>query len=365
MPRSVWTGSITFGLVAVPVKLYPATETHSGPVLHQVHREDGSRVRLKRFCEAEDREVEYGEIARGWDTPDGGVVVLTDEDLATLPVPSKKIIDVVAFLPAERIDPLRWDSPYYVGLGDKAPAKPYVLLREAMRDSGLVAVTKVTMRSRESLAVLRVQDDLLVLQTMRWPDEIRSREGLAPEGDATLRPQELAMARSLMDTLSEDFDLDAEKDQYAVALEDLLDAKAHGATPAPAPAAEGGAEVIDLMAALRSSVAAAKASRGEAVPGEEESGEEESEEGAEEASAPKARKRAESTKRTGEKQTGKEPAAKKSTAAKATASKSTATKSTATKSTATKSTASKAATKKAAAKKTASTARKTAPRRAS
>jgi DNA end-binding protein Ku len=350
MPRSVWTGSITFGLVAVPVKLYPATETHSGPVLHQVHRDDGSRVRLKRFCEAEDREVEYGEIAKGWDAPDGGVVVLTDEDLATLPVPSKKIIDVVAFLPAEQIDPLRWDSPYYVGLGDKAPAKPYVLLREAMRDSGLVAVTKVTMRSRESLAVLRVQDDLLVLQTMRWPDEIRSREGLAPEGDSTLRPQELAMARSLMDTLSEGFDLDTAKDQYAVALEDLLDAKAHGATPAPAPAAEGGAEVIDLMAALRSSVAAAKASRGEAVPDEaDEAGEVEE---AEEASASRARKRA--------------APAKKATATRTTATRTTATKTSATKTTAGKEPAAKKSTaKKSTAKKTASAARKTAPRRAS
>jgi DNA end-binding protein Ku len=347
MPRSVWTGSITFGLVAVPVKLYPATETHSGPVLHQVHRDDGSRVRLKRFCEAEDREVEYGEIAKGWDAPDGGVVVLTDEDLATLPVPSKKIIDVVAFLPAEQIDPLRWDSPYYVGLGDKAPAKPYVLLREAMRDSGLVAVTKVTMRSRESLAVLRVQDDLLVLQTMRWPDEIRSREGLAPEGDSTLRPQELAMARSLMDTLSEGFDLDTAKDQYAVALEELLDAKAHGATPAPAPAAEGGAEVIDLMAALRSSVAAAKASRGEAVADEADEADE-----AEEASASRARKRV--------------APAKKATATRTTATRTTATKTTATKTTAGKEPAAKKSTaKKSTAKKTASAARKTAPRRAS
>jgi DNA end-binding protein Ku len=341
MPRSVWTGSITFGLVAVPVKLYPATETHSGPVLHQVHREDGSRIRLKRYCEAEDREVEYGEIARGWDTPEGGVVVLTDEDLATLPVPSKKIIDVVAFLPAEQIDPLRWDSPYYVGLGDKAPAKPYVLLREAMRDSGLVAVTKVTMRSRESLAVLRVQDDLLVLQTMRWPDEIRSREGLAPEGDATLRPQELAMARSLMDTLSEGFDLDAEKDQYAVALEELLVAKAHGATPVPAPAAEGGAEVIDLMAALRSSVAAAKAQRGEAVT-EEPAAAEAVGAGAAEASAAKARKRAAPAKKT---TTGRSAGTAAKTAGKAAARE--------------------PAAKKAAAKKTASTARKAAPRRAS
>ncbi|WP_042419015.1 non-homologous end joining protein Ku [Streptacidiphilus anmyonensis] len=361
MPRSVWTGSITFGLVAVPVKLYPATETHSGPVLHQVHREDGSRVRLKRFCEAEDREVEYGEIARGWDAPDGGVVVLTDDDLATLPVPSKKIIDVVAFLPAEQIDPLRWDSPYYVGLGDKAPAKPYVLLREAMRDSGLVAVTKVTMRSRESLAVLRVQDDLLVLQTMRWPDEIRSREGLAPEGDTTLRPQELAMARSLMDTLSEDFDLDAEKDQYAVALEELLDAKAHGATPAPAPAAEGGAEVIDLMAALRSSVAAAKASRGEEVPQEEEA-EEEDAKAPRRAAPTKATATAKVTakaKATAVKESGREPAAKKSTSTRSTA------KTAAAKTTAANTTAAKTTAKKAAAKKTAAAARKTAPRRAS
>ncbi|MEZ0068249.1 DNA end-binding protein Ku [Streptacidiphilus sp. MAP12-20] len=263
-PRSVWTGSITFGLVAVPVKLYPATDTHSGPVLHQVHQEDGSRVRLKRFCEAENREVEYGEIAKGWESGDGRVVILTDEDLATLPVPSKKIIDVVAFLPADRIDPLRWDSPYYVGLGDKAPAKPYALLREALRESGQIAVTKITMRSRESLAVLRVQGDLLVLQTMRWPDEIRSSEGLAPEEDPELRPQELAMARSLMETLTEGFDLDEEKDSYAVALDGLIQAKAEGATPVPVPVAEGGAEVIDLMAALKSSVAAAKAQRGEA-----------------------------------------------------------------------------------------------------
>ncbi|RAG81821.1 Ku protein [Streptacidiphilus pinicola] len=340
MPRSVWTGSITFGLVAVPVKLYPATETHSGPVLHQVHREDGSRVRLKRFCEAEDREVEYGEIAKGWDAPDGGVVVLTDEDLATLPVPSKKIIDVVAFVPAEQIDPLRWDSPYYVGLGDKSPAKPYALLREAMRDSGLVAVTKITMRSRESLAVLRVQDDLLVLQTMRWPDEIRSAEGLAPE-DAQLRPQELAMARSLMDTLSEGFDLDGEKDAYVVALDDLLTAKAHGATPAPVPMAEGGAEVIDLMAALRSSVAAAKASRGEAT-GEAADGTEE----AEEAPAPKARKRA---------APAPAAAAKKTTAGTAARTKA---------ATAKEPPAKKTAAKKTAAEKTAA-ARKSAPRRAS
>jgi DNA end-binding protein Ku len=268
MPRSVWTGSITFGLVAVPVKLYPATDAHSGPVLHQVHQEDGSRIRLKRFCEAEDREVEYGEIAKGWEAPDGRMVILTDEDFAELPVPSKKIIDVVAFLSTEEIDPLRWDSPYYVGLGDKSPAKPYALLREALRAAGQIAVTKITMRSRESLAVLRVQDDLMVLQTIRWADEIRSTEGLAPQEDVELRPQELAMARSLMETLSEGFDMEEERDAYAVALGDLIEAKAEGATPVQAPVAEGGAEVIDLMAALKSSVATARAQRGEVTAGE-------------------------------------------------------------------------------------------------
>ncbi len=121
--RPSFSGSITFGLVAVPVKLYPATETHAGPVLHQVHREDAGRVRQRRFCEAENREIEYADIAKGWEAPDGGMVVLTDEDLASLPVPSKRIIDVLAFIPTEQVSPLMYDSPYYVGLGDKAPSK--------------------------------------------------------------------------------------------------------------------------------------------------------------------------------------------------------------------------------------------------
>ncbi|MGX4735364.1 non-homologous end joining protein Ku [Kitasatospora griseola] len=269
MPQVTWKGVITFGLVSVPVQLYAATEEHSGPALHQVHAKDGSRIRLKRFCEAEEKEVPYSEIAKGYESPDGRQVVLDDEDLAELPLPSKKVVDVLAFVPAESIDPLMFSKAYYVATADKAPAKPYVLLRDALRESGQIAVTKVTMRTRESLAVLRVHEDTLVLQTCLWPDEVRSAQGMAPDEKVTVRPQELKMARSLMDTLSEDFDLSALHDEYQLALQEVIDAKLAGveAPHLEEQAAGGEAEVIDLMAVLRSSVKAAKGEHGRGAKG--------------------------------------------------------------------------------------------------
>ncbi|KIQ66323.1 DNA repair protein [Kitasatospora griseola] len=269
MPQVTWKGVITFGLVSVPVQLYAATEEHSGPALHQVHAKDGSRIRLKRFCEAEEKEVPYSEIAKGYESPDGRQVVLDDEDLAELPLPSKKVVDVLAFVPAESIDPLMFSKAYYVATADKAPAKPYVLLRDALRESGQIAVTKVTMRTRESLAVLRVHEDTLVLQTCLWPDEVRSAQGMAPDEKVTVRPQELKMARSLMDTLSEDFDLSALHDEYQLALQEVIEAKLAGVeAPHLEEQAEGGeAEVIDLMAVLRSSVKAAKGEHGRGAKG--------------------------------------------------------------------------------------------------
>jgi DNA end-binding protein Ku len=266
--RPAWTGSITFGLVAVPVRLYPATETHFGPVLHQYHRADGGRVRNRRFCEAEDREVGLEEIARGWEAPDGGMVVLTEEDEASLPVPSKRIIDVLAFVPADQVDPLRFDSPYYVGLGEKAPAKPYILLRDVMKDSGLVAVTKVTMRSRESMAVLRVLDDLLVLQTIRWADEVRPTAGIrSPGPDEVVHRQEIQMAQQLMASMSEGYELDEEKDAWVAALEELLMAKAGGGEVHRGPEPALGAEpTVDLMAALRASIAESQGKRAPEPP---------------------------------------------------------------------------------------------------
>ena len=257
--RSMWKGSIAFGLVSVPVNLFKAVEEHSGPSAHMVHAKDGGAIKMKRFCEDEGIEVPYSEIAKSYSTDDGREAVITSEDLAELPLPSKRIIDVLAFVDADSIDPLRLSSPYYVGVQPKAAAKPYVLLRDALAESGQIAVTKVTLQTRESLAVLRVQGDLLILQTLLWPDEIREPDFAAPTAEAPVRPQELKMARSLMDALSEDFDLDELHDDYAVALQELIDSKL-GNRPVTAgqPAPSGGGKVLDLMGALQSSVKAAK-----------------------------------------------------------------------------------------------------------
>jgi DNA end-binding protein Ku len=255
----MWKGSIAFGLVSVPVNLFKAVEEHSGPSAHMVHAKDGGAIKMKRFCEDEGVEVPYSEIAKSYSTDDGREAVITSEDLAELPLPSKRIIDVLAFVDADSIDPLRLSSPYYVGVQPKAAAKPYVLLRDALTESGQIAVTKVTLQTRESLAVLRVHGDLLILQTLLWPDEIREPDFAAPTAEAPVRAQELKMARSLMDTLSEDFDLDELHDDYALALQELIDSKL-GNRPVTAgqPAPSDGGKVLDLMGALQSSVKAAQ-----------------------------------------------------------------------------------------------------------
>ncbi|MFD8071180.1 Ku protein [Streptomyces sp. NPDC059718] len=249
----MWKGAIGFGLVSIPVKLYAATEEH-GVSLHQVHAEDGGRIRMKRFCEKEGKEVPYAEIAKGYEDETGRTVVLTDEDLAALPLPSKKLIDVLAFVDADEIDPLSLSRAYYVG-AETAAAKPYVLLREALSSSGKAAVTKIALRTRESLALLRVHQDVLVLHTMYWPDELRAAEGLAPPEKVTVRPQELKMAQSLMDTLSEDFDLESMHDEYQHALDELVAARLEG-EPVPEMAEVTAApdNVVDLMAALQASI---------------------------------------------------------------------------------------------------------------
>ncbi|MEZ0096313.1 Ku protein [Streptacidiphilus sp. EB129] len=253
--------------MSVPVSLERATEEHTGPRAHQVHERDGGRIKLKRFCELEDAQVPYAEIAKGYDTPDGRTAVVTEEDLKELPLPSKKVVDVLAFVDADSIDPLRLGTPYYVTPAAKTPNKPYVLLRDAMRESGRIAVTKVTLSTRESLAVLRVVGDLIVLQTALWPDEIRSPEGLAPPSDVTVHRQELAMARSLMTSMSRGFDLEALHDDYAAAMRALVDARLKGETPPRAQVRQPAGPVQDLMAALSASVEDAQRGRGDAEPG--------------------------------------------------------------------------------------------------
>lgn len=267
--RSMWKGSVTFGLVTIPVALYPAVEEHTVG-LHQVHREDGGRIRYKRVCEIEDREVPYEEIARGAQDDAGHTAVLTDADMEQLPLPSKKTIDVLAFVDDAAIDPLRLDHGYYLAAESAAADKPYVLLRDAMTEYGRVAVTKVTLRTKESLALLRVHDDVMVLHTMYWPDEIREPRGLHPPEGVTVRPQEVRMATGLMESLSEGFDLESVHDEYARALERTIAAKLAGEKPPEAeeettPATEN---VVDLMAALQASIdaRAARETPGQAGP---------------------------------------------------------------------------------------------------
>lgn len=246
--RASWSGSIAVNLFSVPVQLYKATETHAGPKTYQVHEKDGGRIRYRRVCELEDKEVPFDEIAKGVDVDGDEQVILTSDDLEDLPVPSLHLIDVQGFVDADAFDPMQFDQAYYVGLGKRAPDKPYVLLREAMREAGKVAIAKVTLTTKESLALLRVVDDLLVLHTMLWPDEVRRADLRAPSDK--VHANELRMAQSLLEEVTKGFSIDDLHDEYREAMEALVDAKQHGAKPkAPAPQREE-SNVIDITEIL-------------------------------------------------------------------------------------------------------------------
>ncbi|GAA4208409.1 Ku protein [Microbispora amethystogenes] len=257
--RSIWKGAISFGLVTIPIKLYSATE-QKDVSFHQVHREDGGRIKYKRVCSVDGEEVPYADIAKGYELPTGEMVVLTDDDFADLPLTTSRRIDVLQFTPADQIDPIYFAKSYYLE-PDGQGAKPYVLLRDALERSGQVAVVKIALRQRESLAALRVRDGVFVLETMLWPDEIREADFGFLEEDVPVRPQELKMAESLIDTMVADFDPAEYTDAYREALQEVIEAKVAGREiVAPeAPAEQGPA--VDLMAALRASVEAAKRER--------------------------------------------------------------------------------------------------------
>jgi DNA end-binding protein Ku len=258
--RSIWKGAISFGLVSIPVKLYSATEERDVS-FHQVHREDGGRIRYKRVCQTDGEEVPYSDIAKGYELPSGEVVVLTDEDFADLPLSTSRTIDVLEFVPLEQVDPIYFSRSYYLE-PDGAGAKPYVLLREALEDSGRVALVKVALRQRESLATLRVRNGVFVLEMMLWPDEVREPEFGFLDEDIDVRQQELTMAQSLIETLSGDFEPEQYSDNYREALQALIEAKVEGKEVVqPAEPAGDTGTVVDLMAALRASVEAARSGR--------------------------------------------------------------------------------------------------------
>src|SRR4051812_13427089 len=261
--RAIWKGAISFGLVTIPVKLYSATE-QKDVSFHQVRRSDGSRIRYKRLAQSDGEEVPYGEIAKGYELPSGETVVLTDEDFADLPLTTNRAIDVLQFVPLEEVDPIYFEKTYYIE-PDKTGAKPYVLLRDALEESGKVAIVKVALRNRESLATLRVREGVFVLETMLWPDEVRTPDFGFLDEDIEVRPQELAMAGSLIETLSGEFDPTQYSDSYREALQAVIDAKVEGREVVqPEDAQPSTGTVVDLMAALRASVEAAKKGQGKA-----------------------------------------------------------------------------------------------------
>ena len=263
MPQSIWKGAISFGLVSIPVRLFSATE-EKDISFRQVHRGDGGRIRYKRVCSVDGEEVPYSDIAKGYELPDGEVVVLDDDDFANLPISTSRAVEVLSFVPADQIDAVQMGKPYYCDpTGD---AKPYVLLRDALENADRVAVVKVALRQRERLAMLRPRDGVLVMQTLLWPDEVREAKLDFLDDDVTVRSQELTMAESYIAALSADFDPGEYSDHYREALEEVIDAKVAGreiVTPEEQPESSG--QVVDLMEALRRSVAEAKSRRGESA----------------------------------------------------------------------------------------------------
>ncbi|GEN78633.1 non-homologous end joining protein Ku [Actinotalea fermentans] len=270
--RAIWKGAVAFGLVNVPVKVYAATGENQ-VTLHQVHKADGGRIRYRKVCSIDGEEVAYEDIAKGYETDDGRMVVLTDEDLDELPLATEREIAVEEFVPAEQVDPIMLGKTYYLE-PEKTAAKPYALLREALQQTDRMAVVKVALRQRETMAVLRVRGKVICLQTLLWPDEVREADFPILDTEVTVRPQEAQMAASLVESLAADFDPSDFSDAYKEALESLIEAKVTSGRTVSVPSADGeekaeGGDVVDLLSALQRSVERAREARGAGGQAEE------------------------------------------------------------------------------------------------
>jgi len=264
--RAIWSGEITFGLVNVPVKLYSATRSHDLS-LHQVHDEDHGRIRYERHCEVCGREIDYEHIEKAYDDGDK-TVVLTDEELESLPAEDNDEIDVVQFVPDEQIDPILLGTSYFLEPVGRS-AKAYVLLRRTLEDAERTAVVTFTLRTKTRLGVLRTHDDLLVLQTLRWPEDLREMD-FSPS-KSRIGKKELDMASSLVDQFSGDFDPSQFSDEYQEQLRELVDAKLEqgdavdtdetfGEEREKQESASGG-KVVSLMDALEKSLSSRKSGK--------------------------------------------------------------------------------------------------------
>lgn len=352
--RAIWKGAIAFGLVNVPVKVYSATEDHDIS-LHQVHNADGGRIRYQRRCEVCSQVIDYSDIEKAFEE-DGRTVILTKDELKAIPAENSHEIEVVQFVPSEQLEPMMFEKSYYLEPDSKSP-KAYVLLRRALEDTDRVAIVQFALREKTRLGALRIKDDVLVLQSLLWPDEVREANFPALDTDVRISPQEREMSAALVESMAADFEPDTFTDDYQVQLRTLIDAKLEQGESLDTDetfgveAGEGGkGEVIDLMEALKRSLDK-KRGGGSASPSSSSDAADEEEGEAEEEPAKPARK-ASGTRSTATKST---PA--KSTAAKSTSAKSTAAKSTGTRATASggsKSTASGTSAKTTASKTTAS-----------
>ena len=345
--RSIWKGEVSFGLVNVPVKVYAATEDHD---LHarQVDKSDGVRIRYRRVRDDNGEEVEYSDIAKAYESEDGEIVILTKDELASLPVEQNHEIEVTEFVPADQVDPVAFDNAYFLEPASRSN-RAYILMREALESTDRLAICTFTLRNRTRLCALRVYKEVLMLQTLLWPDEIRPAilDGLDKE--AKVRPQEVKMATSLIETMAADFEPEKYEDDYQNQLKELIETKAAGGEAFTVPERgesedDGDDEVADLLAALRASV---EDRGGDAGADDEASGER--------------KKKSTSKKGGGTKASANTSAPTKSAASKSTASKSTAKKTSASKSTVKKSTAKDSAKSKDSAKK--EPAKKTAARK--
>ncbi|MFE9476305.1 non-homologous end joining protein Ku [Streptomyces griseofuscus] len=262
MPRTIWSGAISFGLVTVPIHVVSATEDHSIR-FHQYHLADQGRIRYRKVCELEGREVPQDEIGKGYELTKTQVIPVTDEDLSNLPLPTARAIEIDGFVPLESVDPIRISDGYYLQPAGQVAAKPYQLLVKALGRSAKVAVAKYAWSGRERLGLLRVKDDVLVLHAMHWPDEIRDPAELLPP-PVQVSDEEIEGALALMDTMTVDrLEGPGFHDRYTEAVAEIIEAKREEKPLPEAPEPEQPAQILDLMAALQESVSKAKASRGQ------------------------------------------------------------------------------------------------------
>ncbi|RAL32378.1 Ku protein [Rhodococcus sp. AQ5-07] len=265
--RSIWKGSIAFGLVNVPVKVYSATEDHDIR-FHQVHAKDGGRIKYNRVCSECGNTVQFADIDKAYDSEDGSRVILSDEDFNKLPAAEKHEIPVLEFVPNDQIDPILFEKSYFLE-PDSASPKAYVLLSTVLTESDRTALVHFTLRQKTRLAAMRARDGVLVIQTLLWPDEVRAAEFPSLDDVEKPKAKELKMAQTLVESMAGDFDPTEFTDDYQLQLRQLLDEMIENGGKKVIPAAEvdqegTDAEVVDLVAALQRSVDEAKSNASKA-----------------------------------------------------------------------------------------------------